>query len=445
MFSSELDWAHHGLYTRRRGIVVGSLLMFAVAASFVSARTLIFSYWFVVAGFLLFAVFDRSAPRWQARPGPAALALATFFAFALISAAWAMRPEIALGKAVLGLALVASVVLVVPLILQETLANLLHMSEGVRIGVCVGLLYILVELLTDQSIKIWLFRLLELGPEDLNPPVFFTWQGATLIAIAPDDMTRNITSAALFLWPAAMLMNEARSKPWQSMSAVLVVLLTAAVVLLSQHESSKLALIVGLVAFAGALASLRWVRRAVAVGWILACLAVAPAALLAHRVGLQDAAWLQASARHRINIWNFTAEKMLEQPFVGIGANMTYVLGPEIEDEMPNFGSDPLQKTLSIHSHSIFMQTWLELGVVGAALLTLAGLSILGAMGTLAPVLQPYAYATFASAAAMAASSYGMWQGWFMAAFALCALLFAVGAAVLLPNSCPDAKPHSAG
>ena len=45
---------------------------------------------------------------------------------------------------------------------------------------------------------------------------------------------------------------------------------------------------------------------------------------------------------------------MLESPFVGIGANMTYVLGPEIEDATPNFGSERLQKTLSIHSHNIF-------------------------------------------------------------------------------------------
>ena len=96
MFSSELDWAQHGFSSRRRGIVVGTLLMLAVAASFVSARTLAFSYWFVVAGFLLFAIFDRSAPRLQARPMPAALTLAAFFAFALISAAWAMRPDMAI-------------------------------------------------------------------------------------------------------------------------------------------------------------------------------------------------------------------------------------------------------------------------------------------------------------------------------------------------------------
>ena len=183
MFSSEVDWAQQGFSSRRRGVVVGTLLMLAVAASFVSARTLAFSHWFVVVGFLLFAIFDRSATRLQARPMPAARTLAAFFAFALISAAWAMRPDMAISKAASGLALLASVALIVPLIMQETRTNLLHMSEGVRIGVCVGLLYLLFELLTDQSIKIWLFRLLELGPDDLNPSSFFIWQGTTLIGI----------------------------------------------------------------------------------------------------------------------------------------------------------------------------------------------------------------------------------------------------------------------
>jgi hypothetical protein len=81
---------------------------------------------------------------------------------------------------------------------------------------------------------------------------------------------------------------------------------------------------------------------------------------------------------------------------------------------------------------------------VGATLLTVAGLSILAAMASLPPVLQPYAYATFASAAAMAASSYGMWQSWFMATFALCALLFALGAR-MLQSARPDADAQWAG
>jgi hypothetical protein len=40
---------------------------------------------------------------------------------------------------------------------------------------------------------------------------------------------------------------------------------------------------------------------------------------------------------------------------------------------------------------------------------------------------QPYAYATFASSAAMAAVSYGMWQAWFMTSFALTAVLCVLG------------------
>ncbi len=387
MFSSELDWAQHGFSSRRRGIVVGTLLMLAVAASFVSARTLAFSYWFVVAGFLLFAVLDRSAPRWQARPGPAALALAAFFAFALISAAWAMRPELALSKAAIGLALVASVVLVVPLIHagdpREPLAHergrphrrlrrpslrpdrAAHAIKASRSGCSASWSWAL-----TISIR----------------PFSSRGRATTLIGIAPDDMTRNITSAALFLWPAAMLMNEARSKPWQSLSAVLLVLLTAAVVLLSQHESSKLALIVGLV-------RLRRLTRLAALG-TARCRASAGSSPASP--WLPPRCWRIASAckmprgcRPRRDIASTSGisrpRRCSSPPFVGIGANMTYVLGPEIEDETPNFGSEPLQKTLSIHSHSIFMQTWLELGVVGAALLTLAGLSILGRHGIAGP------------------------------------------------------------
>ena len=82
--------------------------------------------------------------------------------------------------------------------LQETRPNLLHMSEGVCIGLCLVLGYLLIELLTDQSIKIWLFCYLE----------FDIWEGRTLVGIMSDDITRNITPAALFLWPAAMMLRE---------------------------------------------------------------------------------------------------------------------------------------------------------------------------------------------------------------------------------------------
>ena len=72
---------------------------------------------------------------------------------------------------------------------------------------------------------------------------------------------------------------------------------------------------------------------------------------------------------------------------------MTYVLGPEIESETPNLPGETLKRTPlppSI-SHSIYLQTWFELGLVGAALLTLVGLSVL-AIRSHPPLVQPYAY-----------------------------------------------------
>ena len=198
----------------------------------------------------------------------------------------------------------------------------------------------------------------------------------------------------------------------------------------SWHESSKLALLVGLLVFAIANVSLRLVGRWRPSLGSVACLAMPPAALIADRLDLHHASWIQTTARHRVIIWNYTAGKDACGPLFGVGANMTYVLGPELEADMPEQAEGTLVETISIHSHSIYLQTWFELGLIGAALLTLLGLSILGAIRSLAPQTQTYAYATFASAAAMASSSYGMWQLWFMAPFALSAVLFWVGARI---------------
>ena len=427
MFSNELDRIQNPLLSRRRGILLGTGLMLAVTASLVSARTVAVSFAIVAAAFLIAAVARHRSDRIRVELGPVALYVMAFVLYALLSAIWAEVPEVALEKACSALLVAAGTILIVSMIKTETRPNLLHMGEGVCVGLFVGLLYLLIELLTDQSIKLWLYRAIGLGAEDLNPSSFFKWDGAYLRTISRDDLSRNIAPAALFFWPALMIIRGMWGTPWRSAGAACLVLLTAAVVIISLHESSKLALVTGLGAFALSHVSLGWAGRLLVISWVLAYMAVVPGALLAHRLDLHNSPWLQATARHRIIIWNFTAQKTLESPWWGVGANMTYVLGPKIESVTPSLPGETLKRTLSIHSHSIYLQTWFELGLVGATLLTLVGLSILSAIRSLVPRVQPYAYATFASAAAMAATSYGMWQLWFMALFGLCAVLFWVG------------------
>jgi O-antigen ligase len=111
-----------------------------------------------------------------------------------------------------------------------------------------------------------------------------------------------------------------------------------------------------------------------------------------------------------------------------VGARTTYVMGPRLEPEVVTRPGEAFKRTLSTHSHSIYLQTWFELGLIGATLLTLLGLAMLQGISSLGADLKPYAYATFVTAALMAASSYGMWQIWFVGLFALCAALFGVGA-----------------
>lgn len=75
---------------------------------------------------------------------------------------------------------------------------------------------------------------------------------------------------------------------------------------------------------------------------------------------------------------------------------------------------------------------------MGATLLTLLGLSILQAIRSLARRLQPYAYATVVSCVMMGASSYGMWQTWFVSLFGLTAGIFALGMGLVGGGSRPD-------
>jgi hypothetical protein len=438
MFCSELDRVRYPLASRWRGIVLGSLIMLTVAAALFSARTLAVLFGLTAAAFLADAALSGKLEEAVPRRGRVFWHLAAFLLYAGISTTWGLAPLSSLQLVIAGAAIAVGAFVLWQLLPDQSRPDLLHMGEGAWIGFCLALVYLLVELLTDQSLKIWLYNALDFGPGDLKPEPFFAWSGGKLIHISPDDLTRNMAPLTMFLWPIVMAMIGCLGRRVGLIVAVPTVALAGIAVLLSQHETSKLAFFCGLAVLAGAHLALRLTGGLLAAGWVIACVAVLPAALLAHRLDLHTEPWLQASARHRIIIWNYTAEQVLHAPLFGVGARTTYVLGPLLEQKgIVEPADKPLRRTLSAHSHSVYLQTWFELGLVGATLLTLLGLSILQGIKSLAARLQPYAYATFASAAAMAASSYGMWQSWFMSMFGMTAALLALGTSLMLGRDEP--------
>ncbi len=427
MFSSEVDTAGISLRARSSGIFLGTVILVSVAAALVSARTVPFFFALTVASFLVTAAVRGRLGDVVPKSTPVFWHLAAFLLYAAASSAWALEPQATLGVTVLGIVIGLGTVAVLQLVAAETRPNLLHMGEGLWMGLSVGLLYLCVELATDQSIKIWVYNLIALKPGALAPIEYFDWAGGKLVAISREDLTRNMAPATVLLWPAVTALVGAVTRSRAIVLAVAMTLLAGVVLMTAWHETSKVAYIVGIAAFAFARFAPRATARVAMVGWVCACLAVLPAALLAHRLDLHNASWLQMTAKHRIIIWNYTAEQVLNAPWFGIGARSTYVLGPRLEPEVASLPDEKYRRTLSTHSHSIYLQTWFELGLVGATLLTLLGLSILQVMASLGRRLQPYAYATFASVAVLAASSYGMWQPWFMALFGFCAVLFGLG------------------
>jgi O-antigen ligase len=435
MFSSEVDSAGFSFRARSYGMFLGTVIMVSVAAALVSAKTVPFFFAVMVASFLAAAAVRGQLGDAVPKASPVFWHLGAFLLYATATSAWALEPRAAFGTTVLATLMGLGTMAVLQLIAAERRPNLLHMGEGLWLGLSVALLYLCVELATGQSIKIWVYNLIALKPGDVAPTEYFGWAGGRLVAISREDLSRNMAPVTLFLWPAVTAVMGSVPRSRAIVLAVAMMLIAGVVLMTAWHETSKVAYIGGIAAFVFSRFAPQATARVAMVAWVCACLAVLPAALLAHRLDLHNASWLQSSARHRIIIWNYTAEQVLKAPWLGIGARSTYVLGPRLEPKIATPPDEEFRRTLSTHSHSIYLQTWFELGLVGATLLTLLGLSILQAMASLARRLQPYAYATFASAAIMAASSYGMWQLWFIALFGFCAALFGLGCRLLDESS----------
>ena len=169
-----------------------------------SARTQPFMLTLVVAGFLGAAAVRGNLQSAIPRRSSVALHLALLLVYALASAAWGMDPPGTLLAVALAMLVALGTIALMQLFAEEPLGNLLHMGEGVWAAYVVGLLYLLIEIASDQSIKLWLYNLIGLGQPDLPHPGFYEWSGGRLVAISDEEIKRNIAPLTLFLWPAVL-------------------------------------------------------------------------------------------------------------------------------------------------------------------------------------------------------------------------------------------------
>lgn len=442
MFTSEVDRRTVPLRARAWGMTLGTLLMALLAAALVSARTIPFVLAAVAIGFLLRAAHGGWLADVVHRPSRLHIALAALLGWALVTTLWSLDAAHALTKLLVAAIVVLGVTAVVTLSARESRINLLHIAEGIWIGLLLGLAYFLVELLSGQAIKIWIYNLIDFTPADLPHSHYFRWRNGDIVRISPVDLTRNASSITLVMW-GAMLAAIGSLNGWGGkLVSAMIALLAVAVVALGSQETSKLAIMIGLATFAAAFVSRVWTWRLMAAGWLFACLLAIPLALTLHKLDLHNAAFVPKSGQHRIIIWNYTAELALDAPILGIGMHSTHELGPSLTAATPTAPGEQQSRTLSRHAHNVYLQTWFELGAIGALLLAAAGLATLALVRGLPAGAQPFALATFASAAVLGGASYGMWQIWYMSMYGMTFLI--MGLATRIYADVPAPAPSAA-
>ena len=238
---------------------------------------------------------------------------------------------------------------------------------------------------------------------------------------------RGATALAILAWPVAGLLWRERLGPW----ALLLPLALLALLLFFESAAALLGLAVGILVTLVAL----WQRRAAR--WLLmaalagAFLAGPSAARMMYQAGWSDAPWLQSTARHRVHVWNFTAERIFEQPVLGWGFDAARNI-PEQGAELHGNKT----KAMPLHPHNGALQIQLELGLPGA--LTSLALLLLLVQGTarLGPVSQVCALAMATTMLSIALTAYGIWQNQWLALLAL--------SVVLLPASAEPPAPDQA-
>ena len=286
---------------------------------------------------------------------------------------------------------------------------------GFTAGVVCGVLVLGLDLASGQGLSRSFFTAFpELSETPTRHVVFVDG-----VAVDVSEATANRRAIVIALLTIPLLYQLAQTEASWRRSALAAASATGYAVMLSLTESlsAQLGLLAGGLTWWAARHWPRMAARSLATAWIGACLVFLPASLMLKSQNMHQSAYLPPSARERVVIWNDTAELTLSNPWTGIGANASRAVSKaELAKTQP---AQPPSPQPPYHPHSAYLQIWYELGVPGLALFLALGLSVIWRITRLNSEIRPFALGQFASVAVIMATSFSLWQYWFLSAVAL--------------------------
>jgi O-antigen ligase len=362
---------------------------------------------------------------WYA-PSLTTTALMLAAGYLLINLSWTLSLTSAAATVAVAVVIVGTLHIVLNTLPDLDEPPLRAMAVGALVGLGVAGALLCLEVLSDQSLRRFLIRLVPaLQPSSHH----IAMADGHLAWLAPYLPNAKITVLTLMFWPAALLVRNLDLRRRLKYVALAGAAMVAATVFASEHASSQVAFVGAGAVFALYRLRPRLAMSVVVAGWVAANLLAVPAAWLLYSAEAHRAQWLPDSARHRVVIWRYTAEQVHKAPLLGAGvaaARAQHAAG----DAGQVAPGTRFELSTDLHSHNAYLQVWYEAGAVGAAIVLGLGLAVLWALRAFAAEAQPHLAATFTACALLVASAYSIWAPWFMATLAMAAIFAALGAAL---------------
>ena len=421
-------------------IVAGFAMLVAVLAMYVAPR----GDWVYLSALsaVLFGLLLHSGWRLSqaAVPTPAVLALILFAILAMASEIWGAAPGRAIKSGGVMLLLVLLTTVAADTVARFGPIAARRSSLAVLAAFLIGLAFLTIETVTHFGIERLVMNavpgLIRETDRHLNIV------NDELMTIDASNIKRHMAQAALLLWPVALIASNYWNGRTGALIGTAIVILTIVASVLTRHDSSILALVFSLAAFLASRLSFRWTWRIVALLWLILTLLIVPIMLWEFHAKLYQQTWMEASGRHRLVIWGYSAEQTLKSPWLGIGAGSGKFLDARRADAVTVPG-EKFQLRTADHQHDFYLQTWYEMGVLGALALCAAGLIALRRIERMPSAIRAFVLASFVSAMFMVSTSYGLWQEWFEASIAMTAVVLAVAIGLAAPDAF-DLPQHKA-
>jgi O-antigen ligase len=220
-------------------------------------------------------------------------------------------------------------------------------------------------------------------------------------------LNRGATALAILCWPAtAFLWRGGPGRLSLALPLALAIVLSFLV-----SDAALAGLIVGALTVLAAQLQ-RKLGRALLVVMTLFALAGTPVAVKElHARGWHEAEWLSPSAQHRVEIWDFTVDLILEKPLTGWGFDVSREIS-RLEIISPETG----RTVMPLHPHNGGLQILLELGAIGSAIVFVLMWLLIKRLDALPnPVSRNFAVALVATTLTIASISFGLWQNQWLA------------------------------